>query len=129
MEKLASYSIWQKSLTLVKKVYAITKTFPKDELFGLVSQLRRASVSVLANTTEGLSRYMPADKANRFTIARGECSEVYALIFACIELEFTTKERASEILSLASEIGNILSGLISIHSSKAAVRRIPHLQP
>jgi len=124
MEQLASFSIWQKSLDLVKKIYALTKIFPREETYGLVSQLRRASVSVLANTTEGLSRYMPADKANRFTIARGECSEVFALVVASIELQFVSKEAASSALSLAAEIGNILSGLITIHSSKA-----PHRKP
>ena len=126
MERLASFSIWQKSLDLVKKTYAFTKIFPKEETFGLVSQLRRASVSVLANTTEGLSRYMPADKANRFTIARGECSEVYALIMASIELKFVSKEVAASTISLTIEIGNVLSSLIDIHSSKAPNRKIRH---
>lgn len=70
---------------------------------------------------------MPADKANRFTIARGECSEVYALIIASIELKFVSKEIADSAISLTIEIGNVLSSLIDIHSSKAPNRKMRHL--
>ncbi|HAI97944.1 TPA: four helix bundle protein [Candidatus Peribacteria bacterium] len=116
MPSLETFTIWQKEMALTKEIYAVTKSFPPDERFGLTSQLRRAATSVLANTAEGLGRRMPADKANKYTIARGECSEVRALLLLSIELEYLSSIQANEAVNLLDEIGKMLNGLIRAHS-------------
>lgn len=68
--------VWQKTRLLVKLVYTLTQKFPKEELFGLPSQIRRVIVSVSSNIAEGNSRFSPKDKAHFLSIAYGSLMEV-----------------------------------------------------
>jgi four helix bundle protein len=68
--------VWQKSHQLVLKVYRLTKGFPQHEIYGLVSQMRRAAVSVPANIAEGFKRRKPLDKARVMNIAQGSLEEL-----------------------------------------------------
>jgi four helix bundle protein len=75
--------VWQKSHRLALRVYSITKTFPKEELYGLVSQMRRAAVSIPSNIAEGFKRRGRTDKARVLNIAQGSLSELrYYFILA-----------------------------------------------
>ena len=67
----------------------------------------------MANLAEGAGRFTYADKANKYTIARGECYETYAFICIAVELRFITQAEAEESLELATEVARILSGLIT----------------
>ena len=100
-------------LDLVKEIYLLTKKVPKEELFGLISQMRRASTSILANIAEGFGRYTYADKANKFTIARGECNEIEAFVYVIVELKFVTSEDVKKALEFIDHEERLLSGLIS----------------
>jgi four helix bundle protein len=120
MNSFTDLKAWQKGLELVEQIYRITQSFPRTELFGITSQLRRASSSILANIAEGHGRYTFDDKAHKYVIARGECSEVAAFIHISLRLKFITKIDAQLSLSLTDEIGRMLSGLIAAcrrHSS------------
>ena len=68
--------VWQKSHALTLRVYRTTRSFPKEELFGLSAQMRRAAVSVPANIAEGFSRYYPREFARFLKISRGSLAEV-----------------------------------------------------
>lgn len=107
---------WQKALLLVEDIYRISQKFPPDERFGLTSQIRRASASVVANIAEGFGRFTYDDKANRYTIARGECTEVQAFLYIARQLQFVDPKEIKPALILAEEVQKILSGLI--HSCK-----------
>ncbi|MCF7844917.1 MAG: four helix bundle protein [Kiritimatiellales bacterium] len=128
MESFTHLTAWQKGMDLSKEIYMLTKQFPKEELYGISSQLRRASVSIIANIAEGFSRRTCADKANRYTIARGECSEVHALILLCKELGYITSKQSNNAVDLANRTGKLLSGLIHVHMKSNTQRPTPHAQ-
>jgi four helix bundle protein len=112
MSSFTELKAWQKGMLLVEAVYEVTKQFPKLEVYGLTSQLKRSSTSILANIAEGHGRYTFADKANKFTIARGECTEVSAFLHIAQRLGFAEEEKLRAALLVSNEVGKILSGLI-----------------
>lgn len=112
MDSFTDLEAWKKGMHLLKEVYALTENFPSKEQYGMVSQIRRASSSILANLAEGFSRATAADKAHKYTISRGECSETKAFLFMAVELGFLTTDKAEKAINLCDETGKILNGLI-----------------
>ncbi|MBU0457977.1 four helix bundle protein [Patescibacteria group bacterium] len=112
MKTFEDLEAWKVAMNLVEEIYAITKEFPKSELYGLTSQLRRASTSITGNIAEGFGRYTYPDKANKFVISRGECSEIRSHLIASILVKITTFERCKKAFELADRTGRLLSGLI-----------------
>jgi len=106
---------WQKAHALVLGVYQTTKTFPKDELYGLSSQLRRAAVSVPSNIAEGFSRMGIKDKMRFYNIAEASCEEVRYQLLLSEELGYT---RSSLLQEQAKETKRIIRGLIKSIQSK-----------
>jgi len=98
--------VWQKAHKLIMGVYAISSHFPKSELFGLTSQLRKATVSVATNIVEGWKRYTIPEKRRFFNIAHAALEESRYLLFLSSELGWadTTAETG-----LADEVGRLLS--------------------
>ena len=86
-------TVWQKSKNLSVFIYKITRTFPKEELFGLVSQMRRCSVSISSNIAEGSGRHTQKDKARFTEIAYGSALELLNQTIICKELEFIPDEQ------------------------------------
>jgi len=125
MDSFTDLEAWKSGMELVKEIYRITDRLPADERFGLISQLRRASVSVLANLAEGFSRSSPADKAHKYTISRGECSEVEALLLITVELNQCDVDEVQPAIALVNRTGRLLSGLIRTYTSQSQ----PHTQP
>src|SRR5258708_14531740 len=80
--------VWQKSHQLVLAVYRVTRTLPKEELFGLVSQMRRAAVSVPANVAEGFKRRGRPDKARHMNIAQSSLEELRYYLILCGDLNY-----------------------------------------
>ncbi len=78
-DRLEQFEAWKQALDLARCIHQCTKAFPRDEQYGLVSQLRRAGVSVAANIAEGFGRYTYADKKHKYVQARGELYEVFTL--------------------------------------------------
>lgn len=103
--------IWGKSLKLVKKVYRLTDSFPRDEKFGLSSQLRRAAVSIISNISEGEARISQKEKRRFYEIACASLVEVDAQIEIAIELEFISELEIQELASLVNECFAMLSKL------------------
>jgi len=104
--------VWQKSHELVLKVYEITKGFPKDEQFGLVSQMRRAAVSVPSNIVEGKARGSSKDYKRFLLMARGSLEEVKYQLLLAKDLSYIDSSEYNHILSSADEVGRLLNGLI-----------------
>lgn len=102
--------VWKKSIILAKEIYSLTKSFPKEEIFGLTSQLRRASVSVPSNIAEGQSR-STLDFKRFLTIAKGSLAEVETQLIIAKELGYLSSSQFENIISLADEVGKMLSGL------------------
>ncbi|MEW5944968.1 MAG: four helix bundle protein [bacterium] len=103
-------SVWRRSHGVVLEIYRITKTFPSEEKFGLVRQMRRAAVSVPANIAEGFRKKGKKDKANFYNIAQGSLEEVrYYLILA---EDLGCSKTNDELRSNIEEINRMLYGLI-----------------
>src|SRR5262249_27493499 len=80
--------VWQKAHSVVLEVYKLTRQLPKEELFGLVSQMRRSAVSVPANIAEGFKRKGKADKARQLNIAQGSLEELRYYFILCRDLSY-----------------------------------------
>ncbi len=92
MHKFKELSVWQKSRTLVKDIYDLTKSFPNEEIYGLTSQIRRATVSIPTNIAEGAGRRTNPQFANFLDIALGSAIEVENLLILSNDLEFISDE-------------------------------------
>jgi four helix bundle protein len=102
---------WQKAMDLVEFVYRATKSFPQEERFGLVSQLRRAVVSVPSNVAEGQGRSSTNEFLHHLSIARGSLYEVETQVLIARRLTYVSESQCEEIMSLADEVGRLLRGL------------------
>lgn len=102
---------WQKSRQFAVSIYKITEAFPEKEKFGLVSQLRRASVSISSNIAEGNSRTSPKDRARFFQIAYSSVMEVLNQLILSSDLEFITSSQLNEFRTSIHEISNKLNAL------------------
>ncbi|MFH0992511.1 MAG: four helix bundle protein [bacterium] len=114
MQEVKSYQdlvVWQKAMELVEMVYRATKLFPKEELYGLTSQLRRAVVSIPSNIAEGHSRKSTAEFRNFISIAQGSKAEAETQIMIAQRLGYLSLEQSAQILSLLTEISKMLSSL------------------
>jgi four helix bundle protein len=103
---------WQKSIVLVTEIYKATKLFPREEIFGLVSQLRRAAVSIPSNIAEGHGRLSNADRKHFVSQARGSVLELETQILIAHNLGYLSLDESQRLDSLASEVGRIINGLL-----------------
>jgi four helix bundle protein len=112
--------VWQSAMDLVETIYRVTKTFPKDETYGLTSQMRRASVSVASNIAEGKGRCSDKELMQFLSFARGSLFEVETQIIIASRLNYLDREKADEIESQTAEVGRILNGLMKAFRTPAA---------
>ena len=110
--------VWKKAMQLTKNVYDITKLLPKEELFGLSSQMKRAAVSIPSNIAEGSSRNTTKDYINFLSIARGSNSELWTQLLLCNDLQYLKPEQTAETISLCEEISKMLNSMIVKLSEK-----------
>lgn len=104
---------WQHGHRLVLSIYTITRQFPKEERFGLIDQLRRAAVSITANTAEGFSRFSPADKARFYLIAKGSLIEVQNHLLISRDVGYISADDFNRLADLTTHTIRIINGLIS----------------
>ena len=110
---------WQIAHGLVVEIYKITKRYPKDELYGIVSQLRRAALSITANIAEGFSRYHYKDKIRFYYNARGSASEVRNCLILSKDMEYIAKEEYKNLSDGMEKVLRMINGLIrSIEEQK-----------
>jgi four helix bundle protein len=100
--------VWQNGLDLVVETYRMTASLPRDELFGLTSQMRRAATSVVANIAEGWGIGYRRDYARRVSIARGSVTELEALVLTSLRLGFAPESSASVCLQMINEESRML---------------------
>jgi four helix bundle protein len=110
--------VWQKSIQMVKQVYAATKSFPREEIYGLTSQMRRAAVSIPSNIAEGKGRFSKPDLLHFFTQARGSLLELETQIIIAQELDYLSRSAAKQLLSLTAEVGRMLNGFLRAFRTK-----------
>ena len=103
---------WQKAMSLVTDIYHATEHFPASEMYGLTNQVRRASVAVPSDIAEGKGRLSKKELVQMLSRARGSIYEVQTQIEIAYNLGFLSREKFSELLEKADEVGRLVSGLI-----------------
>jgi four helix bundle protein len=126
VDKKSTYKdliVWQKSIALVTSVYTITKTFPIDEKFGIVSQINRAVISIPANIAEGWGRESSKNYLQFLRISRGSLMEVETLLLISRNLNFISEQSYVEVNQQIDEVGKILQGLIKSVQQKIVLTK------
>lgn len=111
---------WQKSIDLVAEIYRSTRSFPREEIYGLVSQLRRAAVSVPSNIAEGHARLTTGEFRQFLGHALGSLMEIETQIVISERLEYIEKSESDRMMERTAEVGKIIRGLLK--SLKAEAR-------
>jgi len=104
--------VWKRSHELVLKIYEITRDFPKEEQFGLISQIRRAAVSIPSNIVEGKARNSVKDYLRFLLISRGSLEEVKYQLLLSRDIEYISNDNYEVTFMIANEVGKLLNGLI-----------------
>jgi four helix bundle protein len=113
--KIESYrdlEVWREGMDLAEACYQLTKTFPKEEMYGLVSQIRRAAVSVPANIAEGYGREYRNEYIQFLRIAQGSLRELETHILLALRVELITDQKAQPILTQCESTGKVLRALL-----------------
>lgn len=113
MAHFKEFLVWQKSINFVTEIYKETESFSKSEMYGLVSQIRRATVSIASNIAEGNSRRSVPDYVQFLRISRGSCAEVETQLIISKNLGFLNKEKSLKLNQDITEISKMLNGLIN----------------
>jgi len=103
--------VWRKGIDLVKNVYALTRQFPRDERFGLTSQMRRAAVSIPSNIAEGQARHTTKEYVLFVSNAEGSVAELQTQMQIAIELGYCTSEVTDVVIGQAAEVRKMLNAL------------------
>jgi four helix bundle protein len=101
--------VWQKAMECARLVYALTPRLPKEETYGMRSQITRAAVSVAANIAEGWTRETPNDKAHFMTMSHGSLAETETLLTLCEDLGWFPKSETAPLRSTLDEVGRMLT--------------------
>ena len=103
--------VWQLAMDLAERCYQATKGFPKDELFGLTSQIRRSAVSIPANIAEGQGREHTKEFLNHLSIARGSLLELETHLMLSQRIGLLQQPELDSLLTMTDRLGRMLSGL------------------
>lgn len=113
MQSYKELIVWRKSIELVKEIYILTNKFPKSELYGIISQMRRAVISIPSNIAEGYTRHHRLEYIQFIRIAFGSGAELETQIIIAKELKFSKNEEFKRSEELSDEVMKMLNGLIS----------------
>ena len=103
--------VWSLSVTLISEVYRTTRSFPREERYGLIAQLRRAAISIAANIAEGYGRSTRGEYLNQISVARGSANEVEALFAVSEELGMVQSSELSQVRSQLDSTQRMLTKL------------------
>ncbi len=103
--------MWQKSILLVEMIYKLTQSFPKEEMFGITSQMRRCAISIPSNIAEGHSRNTDGEFRQFLGIAKGSSGELETQIIIAEKLTYLNAEDCKELCDALIEIRKMISGL------------------
>ena len=121
MANYKTLDVWKFSMQLVKEVYLLTRKFPKEELYALTSQAKRAAVSVPSNIAEGLGRQYKKDTLQFLHISRGSLYELETLLNIAVMMEIVTEEDFNRIIPAFERSLKVLNGFIN-YNQKADLK-------
>jgi four helix bundle protein len=114
-EMLESYrdlKVWQRGMDLAEMCYELTRSFPREELYGMTSQLRRSAVSVPANIAEGYGRGHRAEYLQFLRVANGSLNELETHLHLCVRVRLAEKCAVQPLLTTSQEVGRMLLALL-----------------
>ncbi len=115
MDKIKSFKelkIWQKGIEIVKNIYMLTRVFPKEELYGLTSQMKRSAISIPSNIAEGFKRYHNKEYSQFLHIVLGSAAELETQLIIARELEFIDKNKLDEFSEKINHLSKMVSSLL-----------------
>lgn len=112
IESFTDLIAWQKAHKLVISIYKITTTFPKEEKYGLIDQIRRCSVSISSNIAEGFSRHTSKEKIQFFFTAKGSVTELQNQLLIARDIQYISNEAFQEVAHLSIEVNKLVNGLV-----------------
>ncbi|WP_040300470.1 four helix bundle protein [Agrobacterium albertimagni] len=112
MNSYQDLKVWQRAMDLAVESYEVTKDFPREEVYGLISQIRRAASSVPANIAEGHGRNATGSYVQHLKIAQGSLKELETHFILSSRLGFVSKDRIHVVMATSEEIGKMLRSLI-----------------
>lgn len=113
MRDYKKFTVWEKSYKFGLLIYSITKNFPKEEVYGITSQLRRAALSISLNIAEGANRSTEKDFRSFLYIAFGSGAEVETLLLFCKDLNYISEKEHSQVADELKEIMKMLNAFIA----------------
>ena len=114
--------VWNKARDLVLKIYGVTSDFPKEEIYGIISQMKRAVLSIPANIAEGFGRYHYLDKAKFYLNARGSLFELKNFLLISVDLKFIDSNIAKELINQIDQLAVKLNNLVTATRGQAKRR-------
>jgi four helix bundle protein len=112
IRKFTDLKVWQEAHALVTEAYKVTKKFPSEEKFGLISQMNRSAVSITSNIAEGFGRNTAKDKVKFYSISKGSLLELQSQLYVAKELGFVEQEYVKGFDKKVELIARLISGLI-----------------
>lgn len=122
MKSYRELEAWIKARALVKEIYLLTAVFPKEELYGLSSQMRRCAVSVPSNIAEGMGRQFKKETLQFLHIARGSLYELETQLFIANDLKFMKAQQLESLLLQLEDSRRLLSGLINYFENNSNLK-------
>jgi four helix bundle protein len=120
MENYKNYidlDVWKKSRLLTSFIYKLTSEFPKDEIYGLTQQIRRAAISIPSNIAEGTGRQSSKETIQFLYIARGSMFEVETQCYIAFDLKYIDEPKLNDALTLILECNKLIGGFINYYKS------------
>lgn len=112
--------VWQEGHLFVLDIYRLTKKFPQDETFGLISQLRRAAISFTSNIAEGFSRKTPKDRAQFYTISLGSLTEIQNQLLIARDIGYSKNDEFQKFAEKSVTLSKMMNGLIKATLSRSS---------
>ena len=106
-------AVWKDARKFTNKIYNLTNKFPKEELYGLTSQIRRATVSIMSNIAEGFDRRSDKELSNFLSIARASSSEVQNDLYIALDLNYISQAEFNQLYQEAKKIAKQINGLMT----------------
>jgi four helix bundle protein len=104
--------VWQEAMSLAVQAYEITAAFPREEIFGMTSQIRRAATSVATNIAEGYGRNSSGSYVHFLKVSQGSLKELETLLLICDRVSLASSREIARMLTLCGELGGMLRSLI-----------------
>ncbi len=114
--------VWKKARAFVKEIYIITRDFPNEEKYGLMSQMRRCAVSIPSNIAEGYGRQFKKETVQFLHISRGSLYELETQMYIAYDLSFISEEKLNILIADLEECRRLLSGLINYFEKNISLK-------